>query len=350
VLDFSVLLNSAEFGISYGFLKQNGIVGKILERQGYPVYDISTNLTSATKVFVHISKLRRLIRQHNIDVVHVYSTYPSLIAMIACLFTQTKIISSIVHHPSRLTKKHRLIYRGIGIFAKAIHVNAKDNAVWLSTHLGIHKRKIWYIPNPVVNHCKYLGKKTGCKLVDPNYVSVGMVGTLRPIKNPRLFVEAAEIVLSKTKAVKFYIAGEGPLKEEIENIINRKGLSDHVKLLGQIFPIDAFMNQLDVLALSSDSEGCPTCVCEAVTYGIPVVSTAVGGVLDLVQHGKNGVLVRSKDPGEFADALLYVTEDHNVRAAMADYSKRLKKAEFTTSFLKHRLSAMYSMAAKHTRS
>ncbi len=116
-----------------------------------------------------------------------------------------------------------------------------------------------------------------------NDISVGFVGRLTEIKNIPCFIAAAAIAKKDVGSpCRFIIVGDGHLRSELENIAARLGVADASKFAGSRTDMNAVYAGLDVVALTSNNEGTPLSLIEAMAAGLPVISTAVGGVVDLL--------------------------------------------------------------------
>ncbi len=133
---------------------------------------------------------------------------------------------------------------------------------------------------------------------------IGIVGRLAPIKNHELFLEAAALIHAQLPESRFVIIGDGEMRTAVEAKIRELQLQDVVQMTGWQNDLTAVYSDLDLLVNSSSSEGTPTPIMEALTAGCPVVATAVGGVPDMLDHGRLGMLVFSDDPRFLADAVL----------------------------------------------
>lgn len=118
---------------------------------------------------------------------------------------------------------------------------------------------------------------------------VGSVGRLSPVKNQALLIEAMGPLLSPS--LRLVLVGEGEHRRVIEAAVARTPHPQYVHLLGQRLDVPRLLPSFDVFALSSDSEGLPMVLPEAMASGLPVVSTAVGGVAEVVEDGRTGYLV-----------------------------------------------------------
>jgi|AMWB02.1.fsa_nt_gi glycosyltransferase involved in cell wall biosynthesis len=120
--------------------------------------------------------------------------------------------------------------------------------------------------------------------LDDQVILIGIVGRLVPIKNHRLFLDAARILLDteKARAIKFLIIGDGELRSELVEYAKNINVADHVLFLGWQKELAAIYADLNIVALTSNNEGTPVSIIEAMASGVPVISTCVGGVKDLM--------------------------------------------------------------------
>ncbi len=132
---------------------------------------------------------------------------------------------------------------------------------------------------------------------------VGIVGRLVPIKNHDLFLQAALKVRASIPNTVFAIIGDGELRAELEAETAHLGLTDSVKFTGWVREVAPVYSDLDVLVISSLNEGTPVSVIEALAARCPVVTTAVGGLPDLLDRGALGALVPTEDVDALAAAI-----------------------------------------------
>jgi glycosyltransferase involved in cell wall biosynthesis len=133
---------------------------------------------------------------------------------------------------------------------------------------------------------------------------VGIVGRIFPIKNHRLFLDAATLVAQREPGARFVIVGDGTLRPEMEDHAHRMGIADRVIFTGWRQDLPRVYADLDLLAVTSNNEGTPFSAIEAMAAGCPVVATRVGGLPDLIQEGQTGYLVPPGDARAVAEAML----------------------------------------------
>ncbi|WP_165900803.1 glycosyltransferase [Microbispora triticiradicis] len=130
------------------------------------------------------------------------------------------------------------------------------------------------------------------------------VANFRPQKNHRLLVDAAARVVAAESRAVFLLAGSGPELEPTARRIAALGLDAAVRIAGHVPDAGRLIAAADLLVLSSSWEGLPVVVMEALAAGVPVVSTAVGGVPDLIETGRNGVLTPPGSADGLAEGIL----------------------------------------------
>ena len=138
---------------------------------------------------------------------------------------------------------------------------------------------------------------------------VGNVANLSQKKDHRTLLSAFRHVLHDHPDAILLLVGMGPLKEELEDHARSLGLEDRVRFLGSRNDVPAILPAMDVFVLSSLFEGRPISLLEAMSAGIACVSTAVGGIPEVIRDGKNGRLVPTKAPGQLGVVLTALLDD-----------------------------------------
>src|SRR5439155_15307328 len=131
---------------------------------------------------------------------------------------------------------------------------------------------------------------------------VGIVARLVPIKAHEVFFEAARQVLQADASVRFLVIGDGERRAELDALVDRLGLREAVIFLGWRRDMREVYADLDVVALTSRNEGSPVALIEAMAAARPVVSTAVGGVPEVVVDGVTGLTVPPSNPSAWAQS------------------------------------------------
>ena len=152
-----------------------------------------------------------------------------------------------------------------------------------------------------------------------------LVAALRPEKRVELFVAAVRRAHSADRRVRGVIAGGGP---ELERVRAAAGADGVVQVLGPRTDVPDLMAAADAVCLSSDAEGVPMVLLEAMALGRPAVATRVGGVAEAVEHETTGLLVPTDDEPALAAALLRLAADPELRARLGEAGLRRHRERF----------------------
>lgn len=145
---------------------------------------------------------------------------------------------------------------------------------------------------------------------------VGAVGRLTEIKGYRFLVEAAPKVLALLPNTSFLLLGDGEQLGDLKRSATALGVQDRFRFLGWQRNVPEIMSSFDIFVHPSLNEGMGKVIVEAMALGKPVVASSVGGILDLVHHGVNGLLIPPADPLALADAMLRLLEHPEERSRL----------------------------------
>ncbi|MBE7549550.1 MAG: glycosyltransferase [Anaerolineales bacterium] len=248
-----------------------------------------------------------IIRNQQIDLVHAHLPKAHVLGGLAGCLTRTPVVATI--HGMSMTTQELGISRTTGTNLLVVCQEAYIQALTM----GVPPDRVTLIPNGV-DLDTFVPDRSGHALreaigVPLNVPLVGFVGRLAHEKGPDQFIRAAEYVHQQRPDVHFVLVGEGPMRQELTDMIQAMGLTDRVHLAGlwaepwQVYPA------LDIVAQTSRVEGMPFSLLEGMACGRPVVAIAVGGVVELVEVGTTGQLVGPGDWQAVGDWLLELLAD-----------------------------------------
>jgi glycosyltransferase involved in cell wall biosynthesis len=142
---------------------------------------------------------------------------------------------------------------------------------------------------------------------------IGGVGRLVPQKNFTLFLEVAARVISRHPSAFFVIAGTGSEEQELKAKASALGIAERVRFLGHVSDRLALYHAFDALLMTSDFEGTPMVLLEAMSCALPVVASSVDGIAEVCTNGRDALLVSPGDAGGFAFALERVLKEGTLR-------------------------------------
>jgi sugar transferase (PEP-CTERM/EpsH1 system associated) len=220
--------------------------------------------------------------------------------------------------PTGSNRKHNLLRRLLVPMVDRYIPVSGDLQMWLKNTVGIPDAKNLLIDNGVdTERFQPLQgarpRLSGMPDFDGCFV-IGTVGRMQAVKDHANLVDAFIALRERSTAstrekLRLVIAGDGPLYPDIVARVEAAGLQEAVWLPGARNDIPELLRSFDVFALSSIAEGTPVALLEAMASGVPVVSTRVGGVPELVAEHQTGLLAAARDPQALAAALeTYVTQ------------------------------------------
>lgn len=179
--------------------------------------------------------------------------------------------------------------------------------------------------------------------LSPEHLVVGKVARLFHQKGHEYVIEAARTVCSREPRARFLLVGDGILRGELEARIHDLGLADRFVFAGLVPPdqMPEYMQAMDVLVHTSHREGLARVIPQAHAVGKPVVSFALDGSLDAIEHGVSGFLTTPHQPAEVAERVLEILDDEPRRRAMGEAGRAFAAANFPVEVMVERINALY---------
>jgi glycosyltransferase involved in cell wall biosynthesis len=264
--------------------------------------------------------LVRILRQHRFDVLHAHKFGSNLWGT---------LIGSACRVPALVAHEHSWSYEGdaarawldgnvIGRLANRFVAVSTADAERMVSREGVRPEKIVVIPNAYIPSSAAHHADVRAELgLDAAVPLVGIAAVLRPEKRIDVLLQAHAKVRAALPGAQLVIAGDGDCRQDLERQSRELGIGDAVHFLGARTDVDSVLRAVDVAALSSDREGSPLLMFECMASQTPLVATDVGGVPDVVEQGRTGLLVPRRDPDALAEGLLSLLNDPERRAAMA---------------------------------
>ena len=174
--------------------------------------------------------------------------------------------------------------------------------------------------------------------------TVAMVANLRPGKGHDTLIDAAALVLQRFPEVRFELFGDGTERAALIQRAAARGVSHAVTFLGHVDDVPGRLAGAALFTLPSESEAFPNAVLEAMACGLPVVASAVGGIREVVEHGRTGLLVPPRDPVALADRICDLLTRPDVAAAWGAHGRELVEARYSFERMVGSVTALYDQA------
>ena len=171
---------------------------------------------------------------------------------------------------------------------------------------------------------------------------VAFIGRLGPEKNPGLFLEMARAVLRRGLKCGFLLVGDGPLRATLTDQTRALGIQEAVRFTGVRSDVPRILGVVDLLVLTSDREGLPNVILEALAAGVPAVATNVGGVCELLADGVTGYVVSPRDLSTLVNRVIGMLNDKGFRAECGRRGQEYVQSHLSISVMVDHTVALYN--------
>jgi glycosyltransferase involved in cell wall biosynthesis len=303
---------------------------------------------SSTDLYRWLS-LRRILRRERVDVLHAHMFGSNVGGTVIGRLARVPVIVAHEHtwsfkgRPLRRFVDREVIGRGSSVF---IAVSRDDQRKMIEIE-RVNPEKVLHVPNGIAPPPPPSGADVRAELGIPAGAPViGTVSVLRPQKALDVFIRASAELLRDDPDLRVLLAGDGPLKGELTELVHGLGVQDRLLMLGYRSDSPDVMAALDVAVSSSAFEGSPLAVMEYMESARPIVATRVGGVPDLIEDGVHGLLVEPGDVTGLAAAIRRMLADPEAARRMGEAARERRRREFTVELMVRRLEALYGRLAE----
>lgn len=213
--------------------------------------------------------------------------------------------------------------------------------------LGVKPQKLIILPNGIDTSGHEIdidkNKKKRALSIGDDFILVGMVARLHPIKNHEMLLRAAKEIVLRKNNIRFLIIGDGNIerKRELQNMAQELRIGKYIKFIGKRSDVSELLQIMDIGVLTSNGEASPLVILEYLAAKLPVVATSVGGVREIIDNNKTGILVAPNDVKGFVDAILKLAEDRNFARSLGENGFNLVKEKFSFENYIKRIEGLY---------
>ncbi len=299
-------------------LKKEEPAGEIYKQEGMKVFFLGNGKYS----FGNVTGLMKLIDREKIDLLHLHGYSSANFGRIAA---RKKGIPNIVHeHAILKILPHQYL-------ADFLLRKMTDSAIGVSGAVKEFLNKGRHVPSELIkivyngvnlNKFQKCGQEALANLrrefsLQKDNIVIGALTRLREEKGNEYLLRAMPAVIEKYPAARLLIAGDGPLKEDLENLVRELGLEKHVYLIGFRTDILDLLTLFDIVVIPSLNEGFGLVMVEAMAMEKPVVATRVGGLIEIAGGTDSAVFVRPGSSRELSDGLIALLADPGKANKMA---------------------------------
>lgn len=322
---------------------------------------IDTQVFPGRNFFVNLKKLTQMVRAEGFDIIHSHGSRGNMMAAFLSRKTGLPTVST-VHSDYRLDylgrPLSRLTYGTINTLALRkldYRIGVSDAMVDLLIERKFDPERLFAIYNgldftprtPAMDREEYL-RSVGLD-ADESCVIAGIAARLDPVKDIATLIRGFAKAHQTAPRLRLLIAGDGQEMANLKQLAADLGVAKEVCFAGWVRDTDSFYNALDINTLTSISETFPYALTEGARAGLPTVSSQVGGVSYLIDHGSNGFLFPPGDADALAGHLVTLAKDADLRKAMGQRLYEKADREFSIEATIQRQLEIYEAILRYER-
>jgi glycosyltransferase involved in cell wall biosynthesis len=272
-------------------LDGSDVVSRDLEPQNCPVLRLGVRKLGSVAALRAARQFIQFLRSHKVDLLQAYfldSAYFSIpLARLAGIKRVVRVRNNLGYW---LTPKHRYLNRILSPWVNVTITNSQAGKEALQVGENIPEHRIQILENGVDLE-RFSAVQRTPPFAHDGPPRIGCVANLRPVKNIDGLIHATLSLRNQFPALTVHVAGDGPQRSELEQLIVRSGLQSTVRLLGRVTNIPEFLQSVDIVVLPSHSEGMSNALLEAMAAARAIVATNVGANPRLIRNGIDGRIV-----------------------------------------------------------
>ena len=293
-----------------------------------------------------ILAISKFFRREKFDIVHAFKGVSTISAALAAKLAGTKTVIGGFRVEYKEGRKFTLATWIVDKLIKCWIVNSRAIADSMVKIVGIKPEKFFVVYNgiPLEAFNSSLTKEQARQKlgIAENLNVVTKVARLHPQKNHRMLLQVASKVLQSHSTTFFLVVGDGPLEDDLKAYCTELGLNDSVRFLGNRSDIADILAATDVAALTSDSEGFPNALIEAMAASVPVVTTAYPGVEELIENGKQGLVAPCDNASTFAEQVCRLLDDEKLCSEIVQNASSNIQQNFTPKAMAQNMLEVYN--------
>jgi len=173
-------------------------------------------------------------------------------------------------------------------------------------------------------------------------IIIGAIGRLNYEKGYHVLIEAINVLVKNGKNIKLIIIGDGPERERLKRIIIKYRLIDNIFLVGYKIYAKKHLREFDAFVMPSFREGLPITILEAMQAGVPIIATDVGGIPEMLQYGKAGIIIKPNNIQLLVDAINNVLDNNKMRENIVNNARNIVKEIYSSDVMARKYTCLYN--------
>lgn len=284
--------------------------------------DMDTKADVSPKILSSYLKLSKTIKENNIQIIHAQTRVSQVLACLLKKFQGIPFVSTC--HGFFKPRFNRIYFPCWGDKVIAISKAVKKHLI---EDLKVKPQDIEliyngldfdnfqkYEPNQILEYKKWIGLKDG--------PVIGNIARLSSVKGQDYLIKAMKDVVKKFPSAQLLFVGDGKIKDDLVNLSQQLGLNENIKFIPSVEHTSSVLALMDVFVMCSLQEGLGLSIMEAQAMEVPVIASCVGGIPELIEDNKTGILVSPKDPKGISQKIIYLLENKEYAQTLAQNAKR----------------------------
>jgi glycosyltransferase involved in cell wall biosynthesis len=343
VVDIALNLDREIFDAAVCCLRELGPMAESLAADSIPVYQMHQVANGKTN-YLSFLDLYKLLKEKNIDIVHTHNTNPMIDGGLAAILARTPVRIHTDHareFPDKM--RYMLAEKLLSFSFDEIIAVSEQTKSDLVNYEKISPEKISVIQNGV--GFKQVESSRQNREPNPKFI-IGAVGRLCDAKGFAYLIKSVPYLLKHTTNFEIQIVGDGELRQPLQNQVDDLGVSEYVRLVGESNDVGSYYRRFDLFVISSIREGLPLVLLEAMANRVPLVTTNVGGIPNVVKDRESAYIIQPHDAVAIAENVWYAIDNKEVTVAQAEKAYEIFEDQYSIGKMMSEYQSVYLAHAK----
>jgi glycosyltransferase involved in cell wall biosynthesis len=307
--------------------------------------DIYTKSEVSLKVYSSFFHIQKMLASWDIDIIHAQTRV-------------TQVLGAIIHHVNKIPYvstchgffKPRISRKIFPCWGQRVIAISESVQRHLIEDFGLSESQISCVTHGVESMNKQWDEERRnrrqeiLKGVGGSSVILGTVARLSDVKGLDILIRSMPLIINAVRNVKLVIAGEGKEKISLQSLTKSLDLEKNIMFVPLVNQVDDILSSFDIFVMPSRQEGLGLSVLEALSRGLPVVASDVGGLKSLIRHQQTGLLVPAEDPRALAQAVIELIRNPNKAKAYGSAGRIFVKENFSLQTMIEKTISVYQEA------